>query len=57
MIGWVLLFLFLLHNCDFLDCFWQDKIFLNMRIRFNSKDRKDWGKYRGIAGENLVKGK
>ena len=28
-----------------------------MRIRFNSKDRKDWRKYRGITGDNLVKEK
>ena len=39
-IGWVLLYLFLSHNVNFVDCFWQDKLYANMRIRFNLKDRK-----------------
>ena len=53
--GWVLLFLFLLQNFNFVDCFWQDKLCPNMRIRFNLKDRKDWRKYRGAAGDNLAR--
>ena len=56
-IGWVLLLLFLLHNFNFVDCFWQDKLCPNMRIRFNLKDRKDRRKWRGIAGDSLGRGK
>ena len=56
-IGWVLLFLFLLHNFNFVDYFCQDKLCPNMRIRFDLKGRKDRRKWRGIAGSNLGKGK
>ena len=48
-------FLFLLHNFNFVDCSWQDKLYPNLRIRFYQKNRKYWRKWRGVAGDNLGK--
>ena len=57
MTGRVLLFLFLLHSFNFVDCFWQNKVSPNVRIRLNLKDRENRRKWRGMAGDNLGKGK
>ena len=40
-----------------MDCFWQNKVSPDMRIRFNLKDRKYRRKWRGISGDNLGEGK